>query len=550
MDRSGTPVFLRILVLGILFHYCSALLGLNPIVRTKLGWIEGLRDEDCNCSMFMGIPFARVNRSNPFGASIPQGAFENIFLAHDDTAICPQIEEFNNTYTGTLDCLHINVYVPGTTKPKRPLPVLVSFYGGGFTMGFSGRYIYGPKFLTRHGIILVTFNYRLGPYGFMCLNSPEVPGNQGFKDQLQALKWIKLNIEAFGGDSNKITLIGVSIGAMCVDALVTFTKEKLFHQIILQSGTAIMPIYSKPEINAPQKLASYLGVNISSNDEALAYLTTVEPNKVIIAASKLKLYFGPCIEKEFDGVERFADENWKNNKIPNVNGIAALLGYTKDEAYLFLVGRAKYMYNYSDIIKRLLSYDFDIKHPDFDGMIDIVKHFYIGHIYGNETDRNNKYDVSVFESDFTFIHPIYRTINRYFANNASKIYHYMFSYDGKRNFVKQRLLVNDSCVLHADEIGYLFDISYLKGSISNKDRLMVDRLTLMWANFVKYGNPTPQTSALVPVKWPPITVNSPLYCMDINLEMQLKTRNYNKRMAFWDLFYKVNKKFQVFYQTD
>ncbi|KAL4712516.1 hypothetical protein ACJJTC_007532 [Scirpophaga incertulas] len=542
---SHAPVSLRIVVLGILFHHCGALLRLNPLVKTKLGWIEGLSDEDCNCSMFMGIPFAQVNSSNPFGASIPQKPFDNTFLAHDDSARCPQIEEFNNTYTGSLDCLHINIYVPGTTKPKGQLPVLVSIYGGDFKIGFSGRYIYGPRFLTRHGIILVTFNYRLGPYGFMCLNSPEVPGNQGLKDQLQALKWIKNNIEAFGGDSNKITLIGVSTGAMCADALAIFSKEKLFHQIILESGSSIMPIYSKPEINAPKKLASYLGVDISSNDEALDYLSTVEPSKIIMASSQLKLNFRLCVEKEFDGVERFADENWKNKKVPNINGITALIGYTKDELFFLYAESPRFFYNCSNLIMRTMSYDFDVEHPDFVGMIDTVKHFYIGD--GNETDRNNRYDVSAFESDFRFIHPIHRTINRYFANNASKIFHYMFSYDGKRNFLKQKMSINEPCVVHADEIGYLFDISYLKGSISNEDRFMIDRLTTLWANFVKYGNPTPNTSPLLPVRWLPITEDSPFYCMDINLEMKLKTRNFNKRMAFWDLFYKANEKLQTIY---
>lgn len=151
-----------------------------------------------------------------FQPSTPYQAFGEVFEAYDDSAICPQLEEFNKTIVGSLDCLHLNVYVPNTASSKNNLPVLVWIYGGRFNRGFSGRYLYGPSNLVRHDIILVTLNYRLGPYGFMCLDNPEVLGNQGLKDQQIAIKWVNDNIDAFGGDANKITLFGESAGAASV----------------------------------------------------------------------------------------------------------------------------------------------------------------------------------------------------------------------------------------------------------------------------------------------------------------------------------------------
>ncbi|KAL4712489.1 hypothetical protein ACJJTC_007505 [Scirpophaga incertulas] len=545
---SEVLLIISILVFGKLFHYCDAKPGLNPVVKTKLGWIEGLRDNDCNCSMFMGIPYARVNSSNPFGAAIPQETFQNVFQAHDDSARCPQIEEFNNTYTGTLDCLHINIYVPGATKPKTPLPVLVSIYGGNFTLGFAGRYIYGPQYLIRHDIIFVNFNYRVGPYGYMCLDSPEIPGNQGSKDQVLALKWIKDNIESFGGDSDQITVLGVSSGGVSADIHVLFKKENLFNKVILESGVAILPIYLQPEKDAPQRLASHLGVHVNNLNEAVSYLATVDPRKVITATSELNLYFGLCIEKQFQGIEAFIDESWLNKKPQKINDMTALIGYTKDEYLVLYAERPQCKFDNLNIFEKKLAYDFDIHHADFEGMLDIVKHFYIGD--RNENDMNNRYEIAEFDSDFTYIHPIHRTINRYLASNMSKIYHYVFSYEGNRNFLKKRVHMKKPGVVHADELGYLFDISYFDDDVSVEDQLIIDRLTTLWANFVKYGNPTPETSALIPVLWKPITKDSSLNYMDINLIMKLKTRNYNRRMAFWDLFYKTNEKLQVLYKYD
>ncbi|VVD03539.1 unnamed protein product [Leptidea sinapis] len=84
-------------------------------------------------------------------------------------------------------------------------------------MGFAGRYVYGPKFLVRHDVILVTLNYRVGPYGFMCPGTKRVPESQGIKDQLFALEWVRDNIEAFGRDVENINVFGPSAGAMSIE---------------------------------------------------------------------------------------------------------------------------------------------------------------------------------------------------------------------------------------------------------------------------------------------------------------------------------------------
>ncbi|VVC87374.1 unnamed protein product [Leptidea sinapis] len=207
----------------------------NQGIKDQLLALEWVRD---NIQAFGGD----VENINVFGRSAGAMSIEihGIFEAIDDTAVCPQRNEFNNELAGILDCLHVNVYVPDTITDKN-LPVLVWIYGRAFTIGFAGRYVYGPKCLVRHDVILVTLSYRVGPYGFLCPGTERVPGNQGIKDQLLALEWVKVNIQAFGGDVENINVFRQSAGAMSIEIQLLSTQEKLFKRAILHSGFVARP---------------------------------------------------------------------------------------------------------------------------------------------------------------------------------------------------------------------------------------------------------------------------------------------------------------------
>ena len=121
---------------------------------------------------------------------------------------------------GGLDCLYLSIYTTGLpsgnhgTDNLELKPVLFWIHGGGFSLGW-GDMGTGPDYLLESGVLLVTINYRLGPMGFMALEGrDDITGNQGLKDQLMALRWIKKNIANFGGDPNRITIAGESAGAI------------------------------------------------------------------------------------------------------------------------------------------------------------------------------------------------------------------------------------------------------------------------------------------------------------------------------------------------
>ncbi|KAL4711654.1 hypothetical protein ACJJTC_011362 [Scirpophaga incertulas] len=541
--------FIFIVVLICLTESKNVLPRTNPIVSTNLGTIEGLFADDGDYSMFLGIPYAKVNASNPFGVATPQKPFEGIFKAHDDSVICPQLEEFNYTISGTIDCLHINVYVPNHVDQDYPLPVMVWIYGGGFSGGFAGRYAHGPKWIVRHNVILVTFNYRLGPYGFMCLDTPEVPGNQGLKDQLLALRWIKNNIAAFGGDSDKITAFGESAGGISVDYHIISPHEKLFHAAIIQSGTAMISGFPLPQRDAPQILAAFLGYETDDMHKALSFLTSESIESVISTALILGISFTPCIEKQYEGVESFMTESWSEQTVvPKAENMPIIIGYNNYELHFAYIDHPQSFYDKLNIFHDRLMRSFDINNEKFDGMKDLVQQFYIGN---KEITVSNGYDIGDFDSDMSFVYPTHRSIYRFLDNNVGDIYNYVFSYSGNRNFLQRKLNITMDGAIHADEVSYLFDNAVFTETPTAADQMAIDRFTTMWTNFAKYGNPVPEPTTLLPVKWTPITKQSPSHYLEINAELAAEnTRPFNRRLTFLDLFYKSNEKLMIKYSQN
>ncbi|XP_013141513.1 PREDICTED: juvenile hormone esterase-like isoform X2 [Papilio polytes] len=536
--------FIVIFIYLTLFSKCHSK-SLDTLVNTKVGLIRGLKAEDGEYSMFLGIPFGKVEENNPFGPSIPYGHFDGVFDANDDSAICPQTEEFNNTIVGSLDCLHLNIYVPNSAKTNAPLPVLVWIYGGGFQIGFAGRFLYGPKYFVRHDIILVTVNYRVGPYGFMCLNDPKVPGNQGFKDQLLALRWIKDNIGSFGGNSDKVTLFGESAGGISVDYHLFSKQEKLFNNLIIQSGTSFLPsLIGEPEETRTINLAAKLGFETTDLNEALSFLGKQSTSSVILAMRQVPRYL-PCVENDFDDVEKFISDYPFNLDIPKAKDVAILIGHTDDERLVLHVNKNPDYYENLNIFYDKLSNAFNFTSIELADMVKYFRHFYIG---DENITIKEQFNIIDFDSDFTYVHPTLRSIEKYKENDAGDIFYYVFSYNGDRNFVKKRVNITIGGAAHADEIGYLFDISYMKDEPSHEDQLVIDRMTTLWANFVKYSKPMPEISDLLPVDWKPVEDNL-LHYLEIDSELTLKKRPFNKRMAFWDLFYRHNYKLQKGYRS-
>lgn len=249
----------------------------DVIVQISPGKIRGLKQELPNGESyfrFSGVPYAKPPVGNlRFKPPVPVEKFD------DDVLDCQK--EGSNCY-GTVyfppeagqseseDCLVLNVYTPTLPKDEdiETLPVMVWIHGGSFNLGSGDMAIFGPEFLLREKVVVVTCNYRLGALGFLSLPSAGIYGNMGLKDQRLVLKWVHENIASFGGDPGNVTLFGESAGGGSVHLnYLAHSSRPYFHKAICQSGLSYNPwvLQTNPEVYA-RRLAELVGAE-SMNDE-------------------------------------------------------------------------------------------------------------------------------------------------------------------------------------------------------------------------------------------------------------------------------------------
>jgi para-nitrobenzyl esterase len=232
--------------------FCSIRLSAQqPVIKTENGSVSGYKSGEI--VIFKGVPFA----SPPVGDlrwKAPQPVknwlgvlkcdkFSASPMQRNPVPFMMWTEEFITPPDNlSEDCLYLNIWTPSITAKKK-LPVFVWIYGGGFSSGSAACAVYDGEEMAKNGIVFVSINYRVGVLGFLVhpeLSSESenrVSGNYGLLDQVAALKWISKNIEAFGGDPQKVTIAGQSAGSMSVCALVVSPLARgLFRGAIAQSG--------------------------------------------------------------------------------------------------------------------------------------------------------------------------------------------------------------------------------------------------------------------------------------------------------------------------
>ena len=229
------------------------------IVNTPCGAIRGTKGRMNGTSAYKGIRYATAGR---WEYPVQVTHWDGVYDATEYGACSYQPRAFYNeeenlkkifyynefrkgeTYRYSEDCLFLNIFTPDSAKEGDRLPVLVYIHGGGFTGGCGHEKHFDGPVWPLHGVIGVTLNYRLGPMGFACLpqfkEEAGFTGNYGLYDQLMAIKWVRDNIAAFGGDPKNITIMGQSAGAMSVQQHCLSPLSKgLFQKAIMSSGGGV-----------------------------------------------------------------------------------------------------------------------------------------------------------------------------------------------------------------------------------------------------------------------------------------------------------------------
>ncbi|HEV3022077.1 MAG TPA: carboxylesterase/lipase family protein, partial [Pirellulales bacterium] len=246
--------------------------------KTETGVVAGKRvGDDGSIRAYKGIPFAAA----PIGKlrwQPPQPAerWEGVRTCDEFSDICPQLPyPAGSMYAMTPqpqseDCLFLNVWT-GAKEADEKRPVMVWIHGGALTRGAGSIPYYDGAALARKGVVLVTINYRLGPFGYfahpaLTRESPHASsGNYGVLDQIAALAWVQRNIAAFGGDPSRVTIFGESAGSWSVCALVATPLAKgLFQRAIGESGGCFAPMQYLKEARNGQPPAEKLGEELAA----------------------------------------------------------------------------------------------------------------------------------------------------------------------------------------------------------------------------------------------------------------------------------------------
>ncbi|CAG0902653.1 unnamed protein product [Darwinula stevensoni] len=322
----------------------------DPVVRIEHGEVIGrsLRVSDGatrEVFAFQGIPYALPPTGNRrFASPEAHPGWSNPLIASQSGAPCPQLGGTRGpaNVQPKEDCLYLDVYTPQLRRGFAGLPVVVLLAGELFETG-SAASTPGTD-LAANDVVVVLLNYRLNVFGFLSLENPLAPGNAGLEDQRLALQWVRTNIEHFGGDTTRITLMGHSAGAAsAMFHLLAPQSQDLFDRLILMSGSALSPwaLSSRPRDYARdlgRRLRCSTGpdpmllqcIRSRSAEEVLAAFQSQRSDSTLRQHGAL---YGPVIDGPNGLIPRHPEEALRLGRFPR---IPILIGCSKDDGSIML----------------------------------------------------------------------------------------------------------------------------------------------------------------------------------------------------------------------
>ncbi|CAL8082993.1 unnamed protein product [Orchesella dallaii] len=483
----------------------------SVLVKTRQGDLEGFISKSRNqipYNVFLGIPFGK----NPgrFQVSTQFAKWDGVRSAKEYGSNCPQIgllETSAPTFKGEEDCLFLNIYTPTITNGAG-LPILFWIHGGAFS-AWSGDG-YDGKYFVDENVIVVTINYRLGPLGFLTFGDDEIPGNLGLKDQLLALKWVKKNIDSFGGDPNKVTIGGFSAGGASAHYHILSHQSKgLFRAAISHSGTATA-FWARQENprELAVKLASTLGCPVpetefSSTKDTAACLKSKSAKEVVTAQVKLKEWFSypvglftPVTEPE--GPNSFIVQTPEAIlQSGNFNKVNWITGMTEDEGAFFDIPiitdtnlTNQIETDWYTVAPVILGYQ-HLPLAERDAISSELRESYFDHF---EIDEFTWQSLRKLFTDRYWLEPLETSVR--LQSKYSRVFPYVFRFSGDYSIVHGLFEVSgDHGICHCDDLQYLFPEGAIGGPDYNDNQpaQLVEfsrKFVKLWSSFIHEMKPS------------------------------------------------------------
>ncbi|MFG1678544.1 carboxylesterase/lipase family protein [Nonomuraea sp. NPDC049269] len=457
----------------------------DPIVTTAQGAVRGLRQGDT--AAFRNLPYAALPRgADRFAPPRPHEPWDGVRDATVPGPNAPQSERrlgsvdmspyFGTGWSRGEDYLTVNVWTPAADGGD--LPVMVFVHGGGFVAGSTRSSMYDGSAFARDGVVLVTLNYRLGIAGF--LDIPGAPANRGLLDVVAALRWVRENIAAFGGDPHNVTLFGQSAGATIVGGVLATTEAAgLFRRAIVQSGSGLGAFTTEQAARVTKAAAEALG--IEPHVDAFA---GISDDRLVEAASRLggidlrtESHGDPLI-----GLSPFSlvlDTQPAESVAAGLgNDVDLLIGTNTEEGNLYLVPVDKYSTSTAGDVDDAAARS----HPDPARLV--------------ETYRKARPEASFGElrsaimGDALFGAGSWALAGAHAAHPESATYAYEFAW-------RSHALDGELGATHAVELPFVFDLANLpqlhgSAALLGPDQPPADlaaRMHETWVRFARTGNP-------------------------------------------------------------
>jgi len=458
----------------LLLSMCQSALA-DEVVSVDGGKISGIVNDGVRS--FKGIPYAAPPtgelRWRPPQAVV---AWDGVRVCDQFGPICPQRDyPVGSIYRSAPqpqneDCLFLNIWTPETDAVEE-LPVMFWIHGGGWTRGSGSHPVYNGASLSKRGVVLVTFNYRLGAFGFLAHpelsaeSNPQVSGNQGILDAIAALQWVQRNIAKFGGDPNNVTIFGESAGSWSVNVLLATPSAKgLFHGAIGQSGARFGDAPHLNEASGANKSAHDRGIEFvkTCGTDSLAELRKLPADKILGTQFKTQL--------TIDG-HLFPDSIASIYAAGRQNRVPVIVGSNADEMTSLSNPsmNPKTVNGVTSAITKLLG-------------AENLKQFM--NVYGITDDATAARGFLHVGGDRAFAIGM-RQWARYSDQAGTDSYLYFFTH------VPPGVGSSYLRAHHAAEIAYAFDnaISSQRRPYNQTDQKLADQMAGYWVNFARTGNP-------------------------------------------------------------
>ena len=444
----------------------------QPIpVKVESGLLQGTFEN--GVTVYKGVPFAAPPVGNlRWRPPQPPLTWKGVRKADKFSAnpiqvmvkeFGPWTAEYQPQGETSEDCLYLNIWITAKSSNKK-LPVMMYIPGGAFTGGSGNVPVYNGENLAKKGLVIVTINYRVGVIGFFA--HPELTkesehnssGNYGLLDQVAALEWIKKNISVFGGDPNRVTIMGQSAGAASVHYLTASPLAKgLFIRAIPQSGSNAVIGPGENLLSAEQTGVRFAKANSAAS---IAELRAMPAADLLVATKQFR--FTPIVDGWF--LPKSVDDVFAAGEQSDVT---TLTGWVADEG------------SYSGDYGKVSSEDFKKRVKQQTGMQtdEIFK------LYPASTEGECSESQKMLSLEMSMV-SMYMWATKRAKTGKTDVYTYLFTHQ-QPGATKERYLA-----FHSSELPYIFNnLKYAPRPWTAEDEKIAETMSNYWTNFITMGDP-------------------------------------------------------------